>query len=514
MNQLKVGASLSYLTLAITIIIALLYTPIMIRLIGQTEYGLYALIGSFAAYFNVMDMGIGNAVVRYVSGNRVIGDKNKEAKLNALFLVLYLLISLVVIIFGLLLLSYFESIFNNALTLHEIKKAKIMIIILVINFAFSFPLAIFGSIIQAYEKFVFLKVLGILRLILTPLIILPLLFFGYGIITMVLVTTTVNLIVLLFNVLYAFKYLKIKFIFGKIEFSYLKEILGYSFFVFLGIVVDQIYWNTDQFILGIMAGTVPVAVYAIAMQFISLYMQFSTSISGLFLPKVSMLVAKNTSNKELTKLMLRYGRLQFIILSYILIGFALYGQYFINIWAGEGYKEAFYIVLIIMSALIVPLIQNFGISILYAKNLQKFRSMNLLFISILNIIITIPLIKEFGIMGAASATAVSLIIGNTIIMNLYYHFKIGINIVVFWKGILKFFPSILMSFTIGVINKNILPNDSVIFFFVNVLVFSLIHFFVSWFLGMNEYEKNIIKNVSHQFKKIYNKVTKGRVHLE
>lgn len=214
-------------------------------------------------------------------------------------------------------------------------------------------------------------------------------------------------------------------------------------------IVDQIYWNTDQFILGIVAGTIPVAVYAIAMQFIKIYMQFSTSISGMFLPRVSMMVANEASSLELTELMVKYGRLQYIIMSYILSGFILFGQPFINMWAGINYRDAYYIIILIMLPLSIPLIQNVGVSILYAKNLQGFRSLILITIAILNVIISLPLAKEFGGIGAALATTVSLIVGNIVCMNIYYHYKIGINMKNFWVNIILMSVPVLIAMFIG-----------------------------------------------------------------
>src|SRR5699024_7706522 len=152
-------------------------------------------------------------------------------------------------------------------------------------FALSFPLSIFNSLMKAYERFVAEKVISIIRIILSPLIILPIIYIGYGAISMVIVTTVVNIGCLLYSAFYCFKNLNIKFTFGKLDKYLIREILGYSFFVFLGVIVDQIYWQTDQIILGAVSGTVSVAIYAIAIQFIKLYIQFSSSISGLFLPK-------------------------------------------------------------------------------------------------------------------------------------------------------------------------------------------------------------------------------------
>ena len=86
MNQRRWGAILSYVNIVATVVVGLLYTPIMLRLLGQSEYGLYSLIGSVVGYLSVLDMGLGNTIVRYTAKNRVDGTEQKEAELNGLFL--------------------------------------------------------------------------------------------------------------------------------------------------------------------------------------------------------------------------------------------------------------------------------------------------------------------------------------------------------------------------------------------------------------------------------------------
>lgn len=513
MNSIKNGALLSYFSLFVTMLVALLYTPIMIRLLGQSEYGLYSLIGSIAAYFSIMDMGLGNAIVRYTARNRVVGDKSAEAKLNGMFFILYSVIGLLTLFIGLILLSKIDAMFGSSLSLIELKKAKIMIIILIINFALSFPLSIFGSIMQAYERFIVIKLLAIIRTVITPLVTLPLLYLGYGSVTMVVITTTINIISLLYSVFYSFKYLNVSFYFGGIDFKLLKEILGYSFFVFLGVIVDQIYWNTDQFILGIVAGTIPVAVYAIAMQFIRIYMQFSTSISSMFLPRVTMMVANKATNSELTEIMTKYGRLQFIVMGYILSGFILFGHPFINIWAGVNYGNAYYIVLLIMIPLAIPLIQNVGISILYAKNLQGFRSIILIFIAILNIIISLPLARNYGGIGAALATAISLMIGNIICMNIYYHRKIGIDIKHFWLNIFLMAIPVFISIFVGSGLNYIIEKNTLLFFTSKILIFSFFFFGFMWFLAFNKYEKNLFRSILNSMRTYIFKMVSKKSNL-
>ena len=142
-NQLKVGALLSYASIFITILVGLVYTPIMIRLLGQAEFGLYSLIGAVVGYLSILDLGLGNAIVRYTARNRAVGDKVTESSMNGMFLVLYSAIGLLTVILGAILYINIENMFGASLTAQELQKAKIMMLLLIFNFAVSFPLGTF-----------------------------------------------------------------------------------------------------------------------------------------------------------------------------------------------------------------------------------------------------------------------------------------------------------------------------------------------------------------------------------
>ena len=79
-----------------------------------------------------------------------------------------------------------------------------------------------------------------------------------------------------------------------------------------------------------MVGTVAVAVFAVAIQLQGMYMMFSTAIVGVFLPRVTAMVTKNNDKKELSDLFIRTGRVQYVVMAFILSGFIVFGKYFIR----------------------------------------------------------------------------------------------------------------------------------------------------------------------------------------
>ena len=490
-SQLKAGAILSYVSLFVTNIVGILYTPIMLRLMGPSEYGLYSLVAAIVGYLTVLDMGLGNTIVRYIAKYRALGDKDGEYNLNGMFLCLYTLIGILAAGIGIVLCLNVENLFGNSLSMQELEKAKMMMGLLVFNLSITFPLGVFGAIMNAYERFVFPKIVNIIRVIINPCIMLPLLFIGYRSVTMVLVTTLLNIICLLINVGYCFKQLHIRIHFNNFQWSLLKEIGRYSFFIFLNIIVDKIYWSTDQFILGMFSGTVIVAIYAVASQLSMYYMNFSTAMSGVFLPRVTQMVTQNATDKELSDMFIKTGRIQYIIMAYILSGFLLVGKDFIILWAGEGYETAFFIAIVIMIPLTVPLIQNLGITILQAKNLHAFRSNVYIIIAILNLCMSIPLAKIWDGFGCALATGISLSIGNIIIINIYYWKKINLDIPRFWLNICKMTVPVVIAIILGVGANYWLDMTGFMKIITTGSLFTLVYIPLMWFLGMNKYEKQL-----------------------
>lgn len=492
-NQRKIGAILSYLVIALNMIVGLAYTPFLIRSLGQSEYGLYSIIYNVISYLTVMDMGFGNSIIIYTARYINQGDKEKQDKLHGMFFMIYCVIGVLATIIGIILFFNVNTLFGNSMTIEELSKAKIMMLILTFNLAITFPLSIFGNIIVAHEKFIINKLIKIFQIILQPMMMIPLLLLGYKAIAMVVVVTIANVICLLLNAIICIKNLDVRLKFKGFDFSLLKEIFAYSFFIFLNQVIDKVNWSLDQFILGSIAGTIATAIYSLAGQLNSMYMAFSTAISGVMLPKVTKMEDSKATNKEFTDVFVKTGRVQYLLMALIITGFVLFGQVFINWWAGPGYEDAYIIACILMIPITIPLIQNIGLSILQAKNLYKYRTIIFLGIAVINIAISIPLTKLYSGIGAAIGTAISLILGQGIILNIYYHKKVGINMIEFWKNILRMSIPIVFVVLFGIGLNMLIVSDSILILAVKIVLYTAVYGLLIWFFGMNNYEKDLIR---------------------
>lgn len=493
-RQIKTGAVLSYAALIFSMAVTLVYTPFMLRQLGQAEYGLFALVNTTIAYLTVLDFGFGNAIVRYTAKYRAEKDKTKEESLHGMFLLLYVGIGILAFLLALVFVFNVERLFSASLSLDELGRAKILMWLAAINLAMSFPFSVFSSVVEAYECFIFARMMRLVRLLVNPLLMVLILVMGYKAIGLVLATTVLNLCFNILNLYYCKRHLHIKMRFTAFDGGLFKEICGYSFFVFLNLIVDRLYWSTGQFLLGVFVGTAAVAIYSIGLQFVnSLYIPLSTATSGLFLPRVTQISLKEAPENELSGLFIKVGRIQFIILGLILSGFYLYGQQFINLWAGPEYAQSYLIALILMVPLTIPLIQNLGISILQARNMHAFRSIVYLVIAIANVAMSIPLAKRWGPAGCAAGTAASLVIGQIIIMNAYYRTRMKLQVAKFWLEVCKMMPAMLIAIATGMLILKGLPTNHFAGLLVNVISYTAVYCLIMYIIGMNFYEKSLIR---------------------
>lgn len=492
MSQLKTGAFLSYVVLALQNLVGLLYTPFMLRMMGKSEYGLYSIAASIVAYLTVLDLGFGNAIIRYTARFRAENKLNEQYEMFGMFFLLYCGIGLIALLAGGVLYCNAENIFDASMTANELSRTKTILALMVLNLAITFPFSLFGSIISAYEQFVFQKVIAIVRIILNTATMILLLNLGYKAIAMVVVTTVFNVLTLGLNFWYCKRYLKIKLTFARFRWNFLKEVSIYSFWIFLNVIMDRIYWSTGQFVLGAYAGTVVVAVFAVAIQLEHMYMSFSTAISGVLLPKVTAMTVQDTDGKALSDLFIKTGRIQYCIMALVLSGFFLFGQQFIHLWAGDGYDDAYTIAMLFFVPLTIPLIQTLGISILQARNQMKFRSLLYLAISLISLGAQIPLSKYYGGIGCAIAIASALTLGQVIIMNIYYQAKQKINIVGFWIEIAKMsvIPAVLSLSTYYVLQQVILNSFAKLS--IGISLYLIVYLPLFWLFSMNQYERSLI----------------------
>lgn len=495
MNQRTAGIALSYATLGVQVVVMLAYTPFVLRILGQEEFGLYQLVQSVIAALGMLSLGFSGAYVRFFTRFSVAGDREGMASLNGMFMTVFLCMGAVALAVGAVLACHAPKLLHASATLQELHTARALIVVMSANMALSFPQAVFICNLTANERFTFQRGMGFLVAIASPLLTIPFLLKGCGSLSIVAVTLALNALSFLLAWRYSVKNNRMEFNFLSFRWGLLKEVWLFSAWLFLNFITDQINWNAGRFILGKMVGTQAVAVFAVGALINTMYLAISTSISSVYVPLVNKMVEEQSDHTSLTGLFIRIGRAQFFILFYILGGFILLGQYFMKIWAGPAYANAYWVALLLIVPVTFPLIQNLGIDIMKAKNMHRFRSIAYLIGSLVNILISLVLVIKWQEIGVAIGTCVALTIFNIFIINWYYHKRIGLDIVLFWKDIAWLFLKTVSPILIcsALILK--FPVSSFHSFILYGILYSSLYALMLYGFGLNSEERFTVRRL-------------------
>lgn len=493
-NQRKAGVVLSYISMGLDSVVSFICLPILVRLLGKGEFGLYQLVAAIIAYLLIMDFGLSNTTTRYYARYQEQGKQKEKENMLALSAIFYGFVGFLILVIGFSLLHFFLPIYQNTLSAQDFLTAKKLFTIMLINLAFVIPSNIFVAVINANQRFIFAKTLVILTLILRPATIVCMLHFWPKALTIVYIHTIFNFLVILANIIYCCKFLDIKMKLYRFEWKLLKELILFSLYVFLAVVMEQSYWRSGQLILGALIGTGAVAVYAVAMKLDIYFTRFADNISAIFLPQLSQISAHRSFTEQTNEVFLKVSRLQLMVMSIFLCGFTLYGKTFLNFWLGAGFGNAYYYALIIMFALFIPLTQNIGIWVLQAQNKHYFRAWVYTASAIFNIVLGIFLVKNIGTKGCAIATAISIVLGQGLAMNLFYN-KIGLALKAYFKNMLKILPLCLIMLAFGFFAEKFFISSSLIIFIGKIFSFILLFLTLFYFAFMNAYEKNLLKSL-------------------
>lgn len=498
-SQIKAGIILNYVNEILGNLIPLFYTPIMLTLLGQAEYGLYKLSGSITSYLSLISMGIGAAVTRYLIKADTEEGKEAEERMLGLFLRIFQVIAILAFAVGLLLTLNLHLWYSKSLSSDELQRMRVLVFLMTCNTALSFSMSPYVSAVSTHERFVFIQSMNIITSCVLPLLNLVVLWLGFASVGMAVASLSVSIVTRFAYYFYVRKGLQLKARFKGLPTSQIKEILVFSFWIFVANVVAQLYNATDTVMIGAVPAlaTAGVAVYNVGQVFNHMVFGLTTGVSSLLGPKTNRMVFSGASGQELTDLAIKVGRIQGCIIGLVVSGFIVFGKAFIHIYTkstGDDYSAAYWVAVCMMVPNMIPLVQSVCLSIIVAQNKHRFRSLVYLGIAILNVIGTWFLMHtRLGIVGAALMTGIALIIGQGFAMNWYYSRKTNLEISRFWMELAEIYivPAIMCLFGIPV--ARCFDFRSIPLFLLGVCTYAAVYLFADWKLIFNEYEKNLIR---------------------
>ena len=477
-SKRRYGVLLGYLNILVKNAVNLIYTPLLLSFVGKGDYGVFQTANSFIFSLSLLSLGFSSAYIKYYTVERVKDNEKGVCNLNTVYLLLFIGISLLALTIGLVLSQNIQTLFQSTFSNSEMGLASNIMLILSFNIALTLLSNVFDANIVVNEEFTYQQSRQLFTTLATPFIAYLLLSMGCGVVGVAIAQLIITSTLLLINIRYAIIKLNMRFNIKTIDISVLKPIAIFSAWIFMNQLCDIINQNVPIIILGAKCGAGIVAVFAVSIQIRNLFMSLSMSLSNVFVPQVNRIVARNDDSNELTNLMIKVGMYQLLLIMWVYGGFIFLGRYFIRVWAGDSFVDAYRLVLIMVSPLIVPLAQNIGIEIQRAKNLHRTRSMVYLVMAIISSVLTYCFAERLGYWISATSYALAIVIGSCIFMNWYYQKYVDIDIKLYWKNMVPILLVAIVDTVAFYTITTFFPVTNIVGFMIYGIAYTTIYLFL------------------------------------
>lgn len=494
-DQKKSGAMLSYLNIVLGMLSNFLLIPMMIAALSDDEYSIYKVMQSFSGPLIMLNLGISTIAARAIARCRAAdaGSKRRKENTLALSLLIGCVMAAVVLVLATLMLGLLPKLYGNTYSPAMLEKAKWLFLIFAATTAVRIVNDTFKGCILGKERFLCFYGEATAQYLLRFSGVFLLLNAGADAVAVAAVDLVICLVLLVFNIGYSTVRLGERFRLYRLDKQELKRIASFSAAILLQAIVNQVNNNMDVVILGaVVIDKEIITMYSSALSIFSIYNSVMSVFVNIYFPKAARMVLQERSGEELTDFVIGPGRIQAVIAVGILVAFSLYGGNFISIWIGQKYRDAHCVALMLMIPVTIPLVQNVCLSILDAQLKRLFRSVTLVVMAVLNVIVSLILVQHLGFWGAALGTAVSLIVGHGILMNLYYQRVIGLNVLRMFREIFAgILPAGILS-GLCCLPLALLLGDTLGMFLVKCAAFVLVYAATLWRIGLNKTEKTIV----------------------
>lgn len=486
-------------------ICGLFLSSFLLRSLGDSEYGLYQTVAAFATYLVLLEFGTGTVMSRNISVCKVHGKKEDlERNISTIWFITVALSVLIVLISG----GFYSSIgilYKSTMTEIQIVYAKKIFILVTAYLIFSFYIQTLNGILLGYEQYTFSQTLNCIKIVLRTVLIAGLILFKPYAIEIAFIDMVLSFLILILTWVYCKKHYNIRFSLKRFDKGILIEALPFCLALMIQSLVNQANNNVDKFVIGIMVSMESVAVYSVAQYVYSVFSSVTTVPISMYLPQVAKDIGQGKKGKLLTDTLVEPCRLTVIIGGAIVFGFFAVGKQFIEIVYGANYDIAWVYALIIMIPMFINMTNGILINVLDVLKKRIIRSFVLLVTTVLNIVLTVIFVKDIGIVGAVIATAISTILGQVVIMNIYYDRKLGIKVLrLFAKSYKGIIPVYIIASVITFIVSRLIKSV-VCSFIVGIILFIVISLVLLPILGLNEIEKIKFKTIFAKYIKIFGK---------
>lgn len=491
-RQIKIGGIISYLTIGFSIVSGLIYTPWMISIIGQSNFGLYTLATSLITLVTI-DLGLSSAVTRFISKYKAENDKVSIQKFLGIAYKLFIALSIIFLLSLIAVYFNVDRIFLK-LSTDEIEKVKVLLSIAGLYSVVSFPFHPLDGLLVSGEWFIFQKTAALASKILNIVLMVVALLMGYGLYSLVVVNAFSGIVIIGMKLYFLKKHDPQQIAWKGFDAQMSREIFAFSLWVMVISIAQRLILNVTPSVLGITSGSREIAIFSAAMTIEGYVWTFATVFGGMFLPKVAKLIyGGNAGPEAIQELMTKVGRIQFLLLAAIVSIFIMAGRDFFLNWLGTDFEKSYLITVLLVLPGLITIPQEIASTTLIASNQVRYNAFSKIIVAVLSISLSYIFSLRYGATGAGIAILIGNLVGSVLVMNIIYVRVLKINIRAFFRNcqISLALPFILVIIA-GIAMNYMITDVSWMITLSKIMLLLMVYTLSAYYTAINHYEKELI----------------------
>lgn len=454
---------------AVNMIIPFFLTPFVVHHLGRVQYGVWILAVSIVSYLALLDLGLRSAVVRFVSRAHGRGQPAESAASIQGALWMRLLIALTVVLLSFVLAAGTRHLFHIPQDL--LHAARITVLLCGFGVASSLVSGVFGAVLTGIHRFDVLSSITMTQTTLRACGVLWLLLHGHGLVALAVWELAVILLAGLLTVLLALRLFPAARIrVGRPPNAVLRALWSYSATTFIFMIAVQVVINTDTLVIGAFLSVGMVTYYAIGSSLVNYSTQVASAVSSTFIPLASQLEGSSDPG-ALRDMLLRGTQAMLGLVLPIALTLFFRGRTFIDIWMGPQYGVISETVLrILMISLFFSMGDSTAGAIMMALDKHKPVARWAVYEAVLNLALSLALVKTIGLYGVAWGTSLSMAFTHLAFWPRYNAQVLGVPVRTYlWQGWGKISLAALPYAFFCVLTEHFWQAHTLVVFFAQVL---------------------------------------------
>lgn len=502
MKRRNAGIIFSYGSTILNMLCGLFLSSYLLRILGQTDYGIYQTVCSFANYLVLLEFGTGTVITRNIARCRANGRPEDIQKNVSTVWSVNIILALLLVLAAGVFYAIIPTLYVKTLSCEQIIYARKIFALEAVYLVVSFFVTVPQGILLGYEQYQLPPIISLIRLLVRTSALALLVFYYRLAIVIVWVDISVSVIVFIVESWYCRTRFHIRFSIRGFDKKVFLDALPLCMAIFIQCIVNQANNNIDKFILGIRLNPESVSIYSVGLYIYSIFSSLTTIPISMYAPQTVKEIERGTSGRKLEDFLIQPSRLIVLVGGTLLFGFVAVGREFITLVYGAEYTVAWVVALIIMVPMLLNMSNGILVNVLDATNRRLARSYVLGITTIANIVLTLFWVDKWGMIGASVATAVCTVAGQITLMNVYYNKKMNINVLYMYR---ETFRGILPYQTIASVAAFIIAgriSNSVLALLVGGFTYVIIFTVLFLYKGASADEKEIAMRILRKFRKM------------